>query len=118
MIFNVQVDHPGLPSNMVQHSVPGSAMDESKQELHHRLYEGVGNEGRERSGRYSVDIQGHVRPAWEEGLSREEEEDFIREFSYAKLLDESDQLSVTPPHQTSLAACVAREVPGISYFHF
>lgn len=118
MMFNVQVDHPGLPSNMVQHSVPGSAMDESKQELHHRLHEEVRNGGRERSGQFSIDIQGNVRPAWEEGLSREEEEDFIREFSYAKLLDESDQLSVTPPHHTSLAARVACEVLGICYFCF
>lgn len=94
----VQVDRPGLPSNMVRHSMPGSATDESKQQLQYQMDEGVRPGGRERAGRYVLESG---RLIWEDGVGGEEEEDLLRELNfsgYAKLVDDTEHFSTTPPN--------------------
>lgn len=90
-----QVDRPGLPSNMVRHSMSGSATDESKQQLQYQLDEGVRPGVRGRAGKYVTEAG---RLTWEDGLGGEEEEDLImREFSgYAKLVQDTQHFSITP----------------------
>lgn len=95
MTINIQVDRPGLPSNMVRHSMSGSATDESKQQLQYQLDEGVRPGVRGRAGKYVTEAG---RLTWEDGLGGEEEEDLImREFSgYAKLVQDTQHFSITP----------------------
>ncbi|KAG0560845.1 hypothetical protein M758_9G018100 [Ceratodon purpureus] len=93
-----QVDRPGLPSNMVRHSMPGSATDESKQQLQYQMDEGVRPGGRERAGSYVME---NGRLVWEDGVGAEEEEDLMRELNfsgYAKLIDDTEHFSTTPPN--------------------
>ena len=96
--IGVQVDRPGLPSNMVRHSMPGSATDESKQQLQYQMDEGVRPGGRERAGSYVME---NGRLVWEDGVGAEEEEDLMRELNfsgYAKLIDDTEHFSTTPPN--------------------
>ena len=82
---------------MVRHSMPGSATDESKQQLQYQLDEGVRPGGRERAGSYVLE---NGRSIWEDSMG-EEEEDLVRELNfsgYAKLLDDTEHLSTTPPN--------------------
>lgn len=106
-----QVDHPGLPSNMVRHSMPGSAMDESKQQLQHQLHEGIRNGNRERVDGRSIDFLDNGPQSWEDGLAREDEEDLMREFSgYLKLVEETDQMPETPPRIANHPSRINHEV--------
>lgn len=114
LTFNVQVDRPGLPSNTVRHSMPGSATDESKQQLQYQLDEGVRTGGRERAGRYLLE---NGRLIWEDGYSGEEEEDLMRELNfsgYAKLVEDTQLFSTTPLVTQSVThvTVLTREVGG------
>lgn len=104
--INVQVDRPGLPSNTVRPSMPGSATDESKQQLQYQLDEGVRRGGRERAGRYLME---NGRLTYEDGMGGDEEEELMRELSISNHAKESLQLSTSPP-LTQSVTFLAREV--------
>lgn len=105
--INVQVDRPGLPSNTVRHSMPGSATDESKQQLQYQLDEGVRTGGRERAGRYLLE---NGRLIWEDGFGGEEEEE-LNFPGYTKLVEDTQQFSTTPPVKSvSHLTILTREV--------
>jgi len=92
--------------------MPGSATDESKQQLQYQLDEGVRTGGRERAGRYLFE---NGRLTWDDGLGGEEDEDLMRELNfsgYAKLVEDTQHFPSTPPVTQSVThlTVLTREV--------